>query len=745
MPTTDIIYVLQWWLVLFIIGLSVLPITLRLFSPFFDKGYIFSKIIGTAFLCYIVFLCCVIRIAPFTVQSIFVALISTTLVSCIGFAKKETLTQIQSGWKIFIFEELIFLLGIFTWAFVRGNQPDIHGLEKYMDFGFINSILRSTYLPPADMWYTPFPINYYYFGHFATAVLTKLSGISSNITFNLMLATIFSFTFMCSFSIGTTFFFQLFTHSEENVKKIAHKITILIAGIFTAFLITFGGNIHSIYTFFKPYDVDNPVPFWQLPFLFSTFPNSYWYPNATRFIYHTIHEFPIYSFVVSDLHGHVLDIPFVLLTIAVVFTLFVKANIAKQWSLFGSIFLGFLLAIMYMTNAWDGIIYFLLSFMVILYIEMQRRKYNMHARNFFMQFLSSHFLEENAFLDICISIFMQVLTLGISFYLFSRPFAFFFDTADLVHGIGVLCAPTFLTNMGHLGPFLFEADHCQHSPFWQLFILYGFFYFFVFGFLWFLSGKKKGEKIIPTDIFVLILIILSTLLIIIPEFVYLKDIYPAHYRANTMFKLVYQSFMMLSLCCGYIIVRLFLLWRNKIRKVFNFYFLYFLFSLVFLALVFIYPYFAITSYYGQLQNYTSLDGTKYLQKLYPTDYDAILWLNTNIAGQPVILEAQGDSYTDYARVSANTGLPTVLGWTVHEWLWRGSYSPLPERINDVQTMYESPDITITKQLLDKYNVSFVFIGQLEREKYKNLQEDKFAELGKLIYRNGTTSIYQIEK
>ena len=91
---------------------------------------------------------------------------------------------------------------------------------------------------------------------------------------------------------------------------------IFLGGILTALLLTFAGNLHTIYAFFKPYVNENPVPFWQLPFSPETFPNSYWYPNATRFIHNTIHEFPLYSFVVSDLHGHVLDIPFVLLTIA---------------------------------------------------------------------------------------------------------------------------------------------------------------------------------------------------------------------------------------------------------------------------------------------------------------------------------------------------------------------------------------------------------------------------------------------
>src|SRR6185503_20424560 len=103
--------------------------------------------------------------------------------------------------------------------------------------------------------------------------------------------------------------------------------------------------------------------------------------------------------------------------------------------------------------------------------------------------------------------------------------------------------------------------------------------------------------------------------------------------------------------------------------------------------------FAIGSYYDNLKTYYGLDGTTWIGKFYPYDYTAINWINTHISGQPVMLEAQGDSYTDYERVSANTGLPTVLGWTVHEWLWRGTYDIPAPRIQEIQTMYESTNIT----------------------------------------------------
>lgn len=271
------------------------------------------------------------------------------------------------------------------------------------------------------------------------------------------------------------------------------------------------------------------------------------------------------------------------------------------------------------------------------------------------------------------------------------------------------------------------------------------------------------KKLLETDIFVFLLIILGTILIILPEFIYLKDIYPAHYRANTMFKLVFQSFIMLSIASGYIIIRIISSFKIQVtRWAFDyrpyksrlsfpktsfkkklFVISYLLSVIVLLSLVLTYPYLAIKSYYGDLKTQKPLDGTAYFKTLNSSDYEAISWINKNIKGQPVTLEAQSDSYTDFARISANTGLPTVLGWTVHEWLWRGTYDIPAPRIADVEAIYKTPDIKTARNLLKKYDVKYVYVGTLEYQKYPALVESKFQSLGKIIYKNQGAKIYQI--
>lgn len=698
----DLIFIIKWFLTFFVIGFVFLPLTFSLFNNFRDKGYIFSKIIGLAFISYSVFIVSLLKLIKFSEISIFLTLFAFLIINYL-IKKTSVFKIIKENIKIIILEEVVFLIALIFWVFVRSNFPEINGLEKFMDLGFLNSILRSDYFPPKDMWFTPLSINYYYFGHLITAIITKLSFIPSFISYNLMIATLFALSFSMTLSIALNIF---------SIKSIS--IRSLISAFFSSIFVTLAGNLTTIYAFFNAYPNDKPIPFWNLRFLPFSFPNEYWYPNATRFIPYTIHEFPIYSFVVSDLHGHVLDIPFVLLILAFYFSLLIGKKITKL----NLLFISFILSIMYMTNAWDGLIYLLLGLFTFIFFYALRE-----GKKLFFSSTSLYELIKN---------FSLVL---FGFIAFSIPFSFNFK--PFVSGIGILCAPSFLTTIGKIGPFIFEADHCQKSPLWQMLLLYGFFYFFVVSFLVFIKFKKD-YKITKSDIFILILIILSSILILVPEVMYIKDIYPMHYRANTMFKLTYEAFIMLSISSGYILVKLISEIKNKLKLV-----LFFLLSFVFVTLVIIYPFFAINSYYRDLKSYQGLDGAIYLSSIYPDDYKLINWINKNIKGQPVILEASGDSYTDYARISVNTGLPTIIGWSVHEWLWRGTYDVVSPRIEDVENIYTNKDINITRKLIEKYNVEYIVVSSLEKEKYPTLVENNFKRLGEVVFNSNSTRLYKI--
>lgn len=705
MISIDLLNILRWWIVLLLIGVSFYPLTSRVFVKFTDKGYLFSKIIGLLIISYSIFVLSSLHLLKFTTPNLVIIFCAYTSITWLFFRRIPSKKELA----ILIGEELIFLSGIIIWSIIRGFQPDIHDLEKFMDFGFLNSIIRTDYFPPKDMWFTPLPINYYYFGHLFTAVLTKISGISSFITFNLMIASIFSFTFSLSFSLGMNLIYFF---------KKTSKIITVAAGLFTAFLVSLSGNLQTVYSLFRGYNSESPIPFWNLTASLNTFPNSYWYPNATRFIFHTIHEFPSYSFVVADLHGHVLDIPIVLTLIA----LFISAGLNNSFRKTDLVLIAFLLACAYMTNAWDGVIYLGL-FSLITFVLAYTKNTISNIKSIYK------FIVE--------PILYRILPITVLFFIFS--FVFNKNFTPFASGIGLNCSPDFLIKIHKVGPIVFESNKCSFSPIWQLGILYGFFIFMLFSFLIFLRKKQTTQ----IDLIVLCLSFFSVILIISPEIIYLKDIYDGYFRANTMFKLVYQAFIMLSISSGYFLIRILLSIKEAKKFISRIYlYIFILLSGALLFFISIYPYFSIPAGYGYFKKYKGLDGIKYLENIKPYDYQAINWINKNINGQPIILEAQGDSYTDFERISSNTGLPTVVGWTVHEWLWRGSYNIPASRFDDVKNIYESQDLDLTKKLINKYKISYIYIGVLEKDKYK-VNEDKFNYLGKAVYENAGVIIYRM--
>lgn len=680
----------RWYIMTFALGVVFYGITRKFFYSFLDQGYAFSRTVAILLLSYAVYVLGTLHIMPFTEFTLALLLIAAFVIG----SRMHQGAKAKIPLTIIIGEEILFVVMLFFWTFVRGQEPTIRGLEKFMDYGFIQSILRTEYFPALDMWYAKLPINYYYFGHLTAAVQIKLSGIPSSMGYNLVLATIFAQSIVSTFS-----FVSSIVHSFSS--RIRQS---LLIGAIGTWIVNFGGNLHTIYLFTTGYEPEKPVPFWEI--LSGYNPAKYWYPNATRFIPYTIHEFPSYSYVVADLHGHVFDILFVLLTLAILFVLFVKRPSSFVQRAFFSVVLGAMTAVHYMTNAFDGPIYALLAgvIFVILY-------------------------------GITPSMIVQIVLLGVSFIVFSLPFSAYFS--PFASGIGVNCAPPFLTSIAKFGPFLFEKGNCQPDELWMLFVLWGFFFISFLLFIWAKATEKFKEH--ATDDFIFVLFSFGIFLVLIPEFFYVKDIYPAHFRANTMFKMEYQAFIMMGIASAY---ALFVISRHKnkfttLRKLI--WFVPFLFVAVYL-------FYAAPSYYGQLSRTPELNGIAWLRNEHADSAEIVEYINTHITGQPVILEAQGDSYTDFNHISAYTGLPTVAGWWVHEWLWRGDANVVGDRIPDIQTIYQSSDSAQVKSLLAKYRVEYVIVSSLERQKYTELQDAKFEKLGRKIFEssNGFGALYQIK-
>jgi YYY domain-containing protein len=204
---------------------------------------------------------------------------------------------------------------------------------------------------------------------------------------------------------------------------------------------------------------------------------------------------------------------------------------------------------------------------------------------------------------------------------------------------------------------------------------------------------------------------------------------------NTVFKFYFQAWVVWAIGGGYVLARLLRQGRMVVVSV----------AVFMIALGLLYPALAIPARAEEYGGAPTLDGSAYLFEMYPDDFAAIAWLNENVEGASVILEAPGGSYDYEGRVSAHTGLPTLLGWAGHELQWRGDYDEQARREPDIETLYTSvqPDEVLT--LLDKYGISYIYVGSLERNRYPAAGLAKFAGLADVVYEAGAVTIYHYNR
>ena len=216
--------------------------------------------------------------------------------------------------------ELIFLIFFFLMLTVRFVNPTISYAEKFMDHAFLASIMRSPVVPPLDPWFSGGTMDvYYYLGYWIFGCLGIVSGVPSNIAFNLSLPTVLGVAAVTVYAIGTL------------VLDRFRWLPLLL--------------------FFLP----NPSFIYQLS-IGSSISSALW--NSTRTITNTINEYPLFSFTWGDLHAHVISIFNQVLLIFLLLYLYKfwdSLESRGRWLLCGLAALS--LGSMPLINTWDVLIY----------------------------------------------------------------------------------------------------------------------------------------------------------------------------------------------------------------------------------------------------------------------------------------------------------------------------------------------------------------------------------------------------
>jgi len=249
----------------------------------------------------------------------------------------------------------------------------------------------------------------------------------------------------------------------------------------------------------------------------------------------------------------------------------------------------------------------------------------------------------------------------------------------------------------------------------------------------FQSSIVNRQSSIPHS-FIFLLILLASLLVIAPEFVYLHDGFGT--RMNTIFKFYYQAWLLWSLAAA--CAAAFLL--QNLRRAWDWVFRFGLILLLFASLA--YPVFGVAN---KTNNFNpplgwNLDDFTRIQRSDPDEAAAIRWLQS--APDGVLAEAVGGGYTSFGRISVYTGLPTVINWPDHESQWGRSGADLGARQDDIKTLYTTSNWPTALAIIGRYNIQYIYIGSLERSTYP-VQEEKFQAHLTQVFHQGIVAIYAV--
>ncbi|MFP4590896.1 MAG: DUF2298 domain-containing protein, partial [Halobacteriales archaeon] len=141
----------------------------------------------------------------------------------------------------------------------------------------------------------------------------------------------------------------------------------------------------------------------------------------------------------------------------------------------------------------------------------------------------------------------------------------------------------------------------------------------------------------------------------------------------------------------------------------------------------------------------SIDGFDGHDRWRETEMAAVRWLDDR-DGSPVVLEAPGEgAYSWVNPASTLTGLPTVAGWS-HQQGYRG-VAAYEARVADVDAIYDAQTADAQAvDLLRKYDVRYVWVGEAERERYQSGIR-RFGQLDgvEVALENAAVTIYEVDR
>ncbi len=255
-----------------------------------------------------------------------------------------------------------------------------------------------------------------------------------------------------------------------------------------------------------------------------------------------------------------------------------------------------------------------------------------------------------------------------------------------------------------------------------------------------LSGTRT-RNLSAGETLALLALVAGLLLSVVVEFIYLRDTFNT--RMNTVFKFYYQAWVLLSVAGAFGVYRVLGGWRSRgvFGRLWRGVWIVAVGGLVVAGLS--YTVMATASKANAFRGTPTLDGAAYRRVYNPEEYEAVTWLKEHAEPDAVMVEASGNSYSDYNWVSAHTGIPTLLGWGGHELQWRGNYDEAGQREADIAVIYQPGDVAATADILARYDVDYVYVGPKERTEYgvNDITIRKLGQIMQPVFENDQVTIF----
>ena len=664
--------------------------------------------------------------------SIGVSAYSTTLLAAtiavgaaIGWIRIVRGRSIDRAWlRAMAVSELMALLAFASYLWLRGFTPAIVGTEKPMDVAFLASSSRTVQIPPPDPWFSGEPINYYYLGYMLHGSIARLAAVPPQFAFNLALATVFSTTVVAAFGVAW-----------NVLRPVLGQRIAVAGGLLAAIGLAVAGNLYTSVRLLQDTRATWDAWWWDSE------AGVGW--RASRIVCDgarianrceppavaTINEFPFFSFLLGDLHPHLMALPFTVVAIGLTWNLAAAAplrsplrggtaiRVAVSGAVVGALYplnawdfptflalmaLGVFAAMGFsITRAWKGVGLLAVS-AVGAWLPFWLRYdtpagggnplFSLPGVGAVSALLGLHLGERTSVAEY-LTIFGMVYLAGVALLV-----ALTLTRHELLAGLDVKIA-LLTTAMVIVPSVLLSAP---------VLTLYGVPLVLA---LWLLSRLRE----ISPATAALTLLAFAWALSIGVEIVYVRDAFDS--RMNTLFKFYYQTWTLYALAAALAVP---LIWSWLSARVWSRVVLVAVTSLAIVAGL-AYPVVASHQWTAGFASWQGLDGLAYAEATNPDDVAAIRWLQSVAEPGDVVLEAAGCSYRPlsdsipFNRVAAFTGVPTVIGWSDnHQRQWRAGQPELLDQIRtreaDVSAMFADP----SSSLVDLYEVTWLFVGDFER-------------------------------